>query len=400
MENCVGGTMREYTFDVPVDRTGSDSLKYDKLLNVFGTKDVMPLWVADMDLPTPDFIMEALRKRCEHPVLGYTLLPKGWFASVQNWMAKRYDWRLSAHDMGFIPGVVSGMAFAIQCFTQPGDNVLIQTPVYPPFFNVPQKNNRKVVTNTLKVVDGKLEIDFEDFEAKAAGCKLFLLCSPHNPGGRIWTLEELLHIAEICRRHDVLVVSDEIHADLALPGQTHLPFGKVTDALSDRVLTLMAPSKAFNIPGLCSSFYMVEHPDIRAEYRRFLEASEVASGNIFAYIATQVAYEEGADWLRQLTGYLQENIRFVDGFLREHVPQIKACIPQASFLIWLDCRELGFSPERLQRFFVENAKLGLNAGHSFGSGGEGFMRINIGCSRSILDKAMRQLKTAVDELDS
>jgi cysteine-S-conjugate beta-lyase len=392
---------KNYSFDTQVNRYGSHCVKYDRIQQDFGASDIIPLWVADMDFSTPDFIMDALRKRCEHEVLGYPIVQDGWYTSIQNWLKKRYGWTVNSREMGFVPGIVAGIAFTIQCFTKPGDKVLIQTPVYPPFIHIPQKNGRELVINELLYKEGRLEIDFDDFEAKAAsGCKLFILCSPHNPGGRVWTKGELIRMTEICKRHGILIVSDEIHADLTLPGNVHTPLATLSPAETANVITLMAPSKTFNIPGLGSSFYVIQNPNLRKIFVHFLNAAELSNGNIFAYIAPQAAYENGEDWLRQLSSYLQENVDYVDSFLKQYIPPIKACIPQASFLVWLDCRELGLSPEDLHQFFIRKAKLGLNPGYSFGAGGEGFMRLNIGCSRETLCLAMSQLKTATDDFFS
>lgn len=390
---------KQYSFDTHIERTGSNCIKYDRIQKEFGTRDLLPMWVADMDFATPDFIMEAIRKRCEHEILGYSLVPEGWFNAIHAWLKKRYGWNVSAQETGFIPGIVSGIAFVVQCFTKPGDKILIQTPVYPPFMHIPQKNGRELVINTLKYENGRMEIDFEDFEAKAAsGCKLFILCSPHNPGGRIWTKEELQKMTAICKRHEIIIVSDEIHADLTLPGQKHFPLGTITSEEPGQLITLMAPSKTFNMPGLSSSFYIIQHPKLRADFRHYLDSAELSNGSIFAFTAAQAAFEKGEEWLLQLTNYLQDNINYVDHFLKEYLPQIKMYIPQASYLIWLDCRELPMTPEELPEFFITKAKLGLNPGYSFGPGGEGFMRINIGCTRETLCQAMNQLKTAMDEL--
>jgi len=392
---------RTNSFDSQIDRFGSNCIKYDRIEKDFGTTNILPLWVADMDFATPDFIMNAIRERCKHEILGYPIIPEGWFFSIQAWLEKRYHWNITAEETGFLPGIVCGIAFAVQCFTEPGDKILIQTPVYPPFMHIPIKNNRELVINTLKYENGQLEIDFEDFEAKAAsGCKLFILCSPHNPGGRIWTESELFQMASICKRYGIILISDEIHADLTLPGQTHYPIATLLPKDFSPVITLMAPSKTFNIPGLSSSFYIIQDAEIRRKFRKYLEKAELTNGSIFAYTAAQAAYENGEEWLLQLSEYLQENVQYVDSFLKQNIPQIKACIPQASFLIWLDCRELSLSKEELPKFFIQKAKLGLNPGHSFGPGGEGFMRLNIGCAKEVLIRAMSQLKTAVDDLFS
>jgi cysteine-S-conjugate beta-lyase len=391
--------VEKYDFDKEINRIGSNSLKYDYIQNAFGTKDVIPMWVADMDFATADFILNAIRKRCEHEVLGYSLIPEGWYSAIQNWLKKRHNWEVASQEIGFVPGIVPGIAFAINCFTKPEDKILIQTPVYPPFMNLPLKNGRELVINKLKYDNGQLQIDFEDFEAKASsGCKLFLLCSPHNPGGRIWTKKELLKMSDICKQNDILIVSDEIHGDLALPKQNHFSIGQFPVEERGQIITLMAPSKTFNIPGLGSSFFIIQDQEIRSEFRQFLDRSELSNGNIFAFVAAQAAFENGEEWLRQLTAYLQKNVEYVDEFLKKNIPQIKACIPQASFLIWLDCRDLSLPSDKLQRFFIDNAKLGLSPGDSFGPGGEGFMRLNIGCTKDILRLAMEKLKTAVNNL--
>jgi cysteine-S-conjugate beta-lyase len=392
---------KEYSFDTLINRKGSDCIKHDRLEKDFGTADVLPLWVADMDFATPDFVMEAIRKRCEHEVLGYPVLQDGWYSSIQNWLQKRYQWTVQKEEIGFVPGIVSGMSFALQCFTQQGDTVLIQTPVYPPFMFIPRHNDRKLLINELPFRNGRFEIDFEDFEAKAASdCKMFILCSPHNPGGRVWSAEELNRMLEICAKHHILVVTDEIHADLTLPGFRHFPAATLKRAEKAELITLMAPSKTFNIAGLSSSFYVIQNQELRKQFEHFLHLAELSNGNIFAFVAPQAAYENGEDWLKQLTEYLQENVDYVDHFLKENIPVIKACRPEASFLVWLDCRELGMNPKALHEFFIKEARLALNPGYSFGPGGDGFMRLNIGCPREILCEAMLRLKTAVDSLKS
>lgn len=386
-----------YDFNSIIDRTGSSSYKYDLMEKYFGTKDALALWVADMDLPTPDFIMDAIRKRCEHEILGYTVVQDGWYTSIINWLDKQHGWKIDRSELGFVPGIVSGIAFSIQCFTNEGDKILIQTPVYPPFFNVPKKNHREVVINQLEFKDGRMEINFEDFETKAAsGCKAFILCSPHNPGGRIWTVDELQKMLEICAKYDLLVISDEIHADLALPGFKHHPTAIIPTNKKPRIVTLMAASKTFNIPGLSSSFFIIQDKKIREQFIDFLDKAELSNGSLFAFLAPQAAYEKGENWLQQLKEYLQGNIDYIDHFLLENIPKIKVCRPEASFLVWLDCRSLNMDQKALQAFFLEEAKLALNPGFSFGAGGEGFMRLNIGCSRQILCEAMFRLKAAFE----
>lgn len=381
-------------FDKIIDRIGTNSYKYDLMVNYFGTNDALPLWVADMEFASPDFILDAIRERCDHGILGYTILPEGWSAAIVNWMRQRHNWEVTPQQLGFVPGIVSGLGLSIQCFSQPGDGILVQTPVYPPFMSLPEANGRKLVVNRLLFQNGQFQLDFEDFERKASTCKLFLLCNPHNPGGRIWTVDELKRMCEICIKHGVLIVSDEIHADLALPGHTHHCPGSFSPELSNNVITLMAPSKTFNIPGLSSSYYIIQNEALRKQFKRFLNGAELGNGSLFSIIAAQAAYEKGEAWLEQLKTYLAANIDYVDSFLKQHVPRIKACLPEASFLIWLDCRELLLDDESLQQFFLKEAKLALNPGASFGPGGEGFMRLNIGCPHSIVEQAMEQLKVA------
>lgn len=390
---------KAYSFDTAPNRYGTNCIKYDRIKKDFGTDGIIPLWVADMDFATPDFIVNAIRERCDHGIFGYPIIQDGWYSSIQNWLNKRYGWAVKKDEMGFVPGIVAGFALCVQCFTNPGDKVLIQTPVYPPFIHVPKKNGRELLINELIYKEGRFEIDFADFEAKAAsGCKMFILCSPHNPGGRIWSKEELTKMLTICEKYDMVVVSDEIHADLTLPGFEHTPAALLCNPQTTQLITLMAPSKTFNIPGLSSSFYVIQKPELRKKYDDFLQAAELSNGNMFAYVAPEAAYKNGEDWLRQLSEYLQDNVDYVDGFLKNYLPQIKACRPEASFLIWLDCRELGLEPRALHRFFIDKAKLALNPGYSFGPGGDGFMRLNIGCPRETLCQAMSQLKEALDTL--
>lgn len=381
-------------FDRRIDRLNTNSYKHDRLREEFGTTDVLPMWVADMDFASPDFILDTIRARCDHGVLGYTMVPKTWADAITGWLSRRHGWNVEAAQLGFVPGVVSGLALVIQCFTQPGDKVLVQTPIYPPFLHLPVNNDRELVTNHLLYDGQQFQIDFDDFERKAAECKLFLLCNPHNPGGRVWTVNELERMCEICIRHGVLIASDEIHADLTLPGHTMHSPGAFTPEIASQVITLMAPSKTFNIPGLSSSFYIIQNDRLRRTFRSFLNKLELGMGNLFAILAAQAAFEHGDAWLDHLLAYLSGNIAYVDQTLKTDTPRIKACIPQASYLIWLDCRDLNLDDEALKLFFIKEARLGLNPGPSFGAGGSGFMRLNIGCPRATVEEAMARLRTA------
>lgn len=387
-----------YNFDEIIDRRNTGAIKIELCEKIFGTQDVIPLWVADMDFRTPDFIIEAIQERCKHPIFGYSTPCEDYFQSVLNWIESHHSWKVQREWLGFLPGIVPGLAFAVNAFTQVNDEIIIQPPVYPPFINVPNKNNRKVVYNPLKEVDGRFEMDFEDLERKITGrTRLFILCNPHNPGGRTWDVQTMKKLAEICYKHGILVVSDEIHSDMALPGNKHTPFATVSELAEQNSITYMAPSKTFNMAGLISSSYIIPNKEIRKKFSEFLENSELANGNIFAYIAAKAAYKNGCDWLKEMLAYVQNNIDYVVNFLKENVPQIKPMIPQASFLMWLDCAGLGLDTNQLQDFMVHKAGLGLNKGTTFGPGGEQHLRLNVGCPRSILEEAMNKLKKAIDD---
>ncbi len=386
-----------YNFDEIIDRHHTDAVKTDRCKALFGTDDVIPLWVADMDFRTPDFVLDAIRKRLEHPILGYTVLPHNFNSALINWIKKRHNWQLQPEWVGFVPGIVPGLSFAVQSLTKTNDHILVQPPVYFPFFHVTERNHRVLNYNELKEENGKFIINFDDFEQKITPeTTMFILCNPHNPGGRVWKREELLRIAEICEKHDIIVVSDEIHADMVLPGNTkHTPFASISDWAKEHTVTFMAPSKVFNIPGLISSSYIIANAGLRHKFVNFLEASEMNNGNLFSYIATLACYEKGEDWITQMLNYVQGNVEYVVNFLKNNLPQINPMIPEASFLIWLDGKEFGMNTEDLHNFFVHEAGLGLNKGSVFGPGGENHLRMNVACPRKILEQAMNQLNDAV-----
>ena len=385
-----------YNFDEVIDRRNTGAIKLERRKALYGTEDVLPLWVADMDFRTPDFIFEAIRERCEHPILGYSMPPKEFYPSLINWIKEHHQWDVKRQWIGFLPGIVPGLSFAVQSLTVPGDEVIVQPPVYYPFFHVVKNNNRVLVNNPLKAINGKYEMDFEDLESKITpNTKLFILCNPHNPGGRVWSAETLKQLADLCAKHNIIVVSDEIHADMVFDGHKHIPFATVSESAAQISLTFMAPSKTFNMPGLISSSYIIPNEALRNRFVDFLEASELIGGNIFAYAATVAAYEKGEAWRKQMLDYVLGNIDYVVDFLKTNIPQIKPMIPEASFLIWLNCEKLGMETDELFDFFAKKAGLGLNKGTTFGIGGEYHLRLNVACSRSILKKAMEQLSTAV-----
>jgi len=387
-----------YNFDEIIDRHHTDAVKIERCKAVFGTEDLIPLWVADMDFRTPEFIFEAIRERCEHPILGYTMSPTYFYPVLINWIKDHHQWDVKREWVGFLQGIVPGIAFAVQAFSEPGDQVIIQPPVYHPFIHVVKKNNRQLIYNQLKVENGKFEMDFDDLEQKITQkTKLFILCNPHNPGGRAWDANTLERLAEICAKHNIIVISDEIHADMALSGHKHTPFASVSETASSISLTYMAPSKTFNMPGLISSSYIIPNAKLRSRFTSFLDNLELIGGNIFAYAATLAAYEKGDEWRKQMLAYVQNNVDFVAEYLKDNIPQIKPMIPEASFLMWLNCEELGMEPDALQNFFIQEAGLGLNQGTTFGPGGEYHLRMNVACPRSVLLLAMEQLKKAVNQ---
>ena len=390
----------KYNFDEIIDRKNTDAIKVERCKALFGTENVLPLWVADMDFKTPDFILDAIKKRLEHPVLGYSMPPRNMLPLFMQWVYDHHQWELKREWVGFVPGIVPALSFAVQSLTNAGDEIIVQPPVYYPFFNVVKNNNRTLINNTLIDKDEKYVIDFQDLESKITPqTKLFILCNPHNPGGRVWTRDELEILAGICKKNQITVISDEIHADMVLPGKTkHTPFATISDWASENTVTFMAPSKVFNMPGLISSSYIIKNKTLRDKFEAFLEASEMNAGNIFAYAATVACYEKGEDWRTQMLDYVNGNVEFVSEFLKRNIPQIKPMIPEASFLLWLDCKALGMETDDLFRFFVDKAGLGLNKGTIFGPGGEYHLRMNVACSRKVLEKAMIQLKDAVDEL--
>ena len=387
----------KYNFDELIDRRNTGAVKTDLCKKMFGTDDLIPLWVADMDFRTPDFIIDAINNRCKHPILGYTVPDEEYFNSIIRWIDVRHGWKLERNWLGFLPGIVPGLAFAVNALTQTGDQIIIQPPVYPPFIQVPSKNGRELIYNPLKVVEGRFEMDLKDLEYKITDrTRMFILCNPHNPGGRTWDADTLIKVAEICHKHGVLVVSDEIHSDMALPGNVHTPFASVSELAAQNSITYMAPSKTFNMAGLVSSSYIIPNGEIRKKFSDFMNNSELANGNIFAYVAAQAAYENGTEWLTEMIRYIQGNVNYIVEFLEKNVPQIKPMIPQASFLIWLDCAGLEMNSHQLQDFMVKEARLGLNKGTTFGPGGEQHLRLNIGCSREVLKQAMEQLNSAIN----
>ena len=406
--------MGKYNFDEIIERRGTDCFKWDALKAMYGREDVTPMWVADMDFRSPDFVMEAIRKRCEHEVLGYTMPSQGYWQAVTAWLEKHYNIKTSKDNLHFIPGIVAGISYALLCLTQPGDKVLVTTPVYPPFLNLPKDSGRTLVCSPLKIVtptptsrEGtkrRFEIDFEDFERKVEGCKVFIMSNPHNPAGTVWGTEVLRRVAEICERHNVIVISDEIHADLTLPGHHHVSYSTV----SSKGITFMAPSKTFNIAGLGSSVCFISDETLRKRFFGWLDALGVAGGNIFAFTAAEAAFAHGEEWLRQMLEYLHENVQALGLFLQERMPKVKAVLPEASYLAWLDFSGYGLTHEQLKDRLLNEAKVALNDGTTFGvrdhkgataeigKDYECCFRLNLGCPKSTLLDVLERIEKSLE----
>ena len=387
-------------FDTLIDRRGTGCVKYEALQKLYGRTELLPLWVADMDFATPPFIIEAMARRLRHPVFGYTVVPEDYWTTITQWIDSHHQWKVQESWMRFIPGIVKGIGFVINVFTQPGDKVIVMPPVYHPFFLTPRGNKREIVWNPLKrLSDGSYEMDFDNL-AKVCDdhCKVLILCNPHNPAGIEWSRETLTKLADFCYDHRLLVISDEIHCDMALFGHKHIPFASVSDKARDISITFQAPSKTFNMACIVSSYTIVPSDSLRRRFFSWLDANELSSPDIFAPIATMAAYREGESWRRKLVEYSEGNVLFTEEFCREHMPAIKPLRPQASFLVWLNCRDLNLSHDALISLFVDQAHLALNDGEMFGPGGEGFMRLNVGCPRAELSQALSQLSEAVAKL--
>jgi cystathionine beta-lyase len=381
-----------YDFDKIIDRSGSGDLKHEVLKERYGRSDLLPLWVADMDFETPQFITDALRQRLDHSLFGYTVVPDELWTSIIQWIRDHHQWEVKREWLTYIPGIVKGIGMAINVFVKEDEKVIIQPPVYHPFRLTPEGNGRKVVYNPLKEVNGTYEMDFEQLaEGVDDKCRLLILSNPHNPAGVCWPKETLQRLAHFCFEHNIIVISDEIHADMALFGNKHIPFASVSDEAAQISITFGAPSKTFNIAGIVSSYAIVPNDSLRRRFYTWLEANELNDPPLFSPIATIAAYTQGEDYRQQMLRYIEDNIRFVENYCREHLPKIKPWRPQASFLVWLDCRDLGLSHDALVDLFVNRAHLALNDGAMFGIGGSGFMRLNVGAPRAVLRQALDQL---------
>ena len=384
-----------FDFDMPVDRRGSGCEKWDGVKEVFGREGLLPFWVADMDFRSAPAIIEALREKVDFGVFGYPQMTESARQAVADWQRVRHGWNVDPSEVGFVPGVVTGLVAGIEAFTKPGDGIVIQTPVYPPFFRVVRANGRQIVENPLREEEGRFVMDFAHLRsALTPNVKAILLCSPHNPIARVWSEAELKELAAICIERDIIVLNDEIHQDLAFSGYKHIPLGLAAPELGSRLVTLVAPSKTFNIAGLSASAWIARDGKIAAQMQATLERLHVSTINMMAITGLEAAYTKGAPWLDAVMAYLEKNRDFVESFLREKLPRVRLKHPEGTFIFWLDFRDYGLGNAELQRILVEEAGVALNPGTNFGAQGDGFARLNVGCPKSQLEEGMSRIAKA------
>lgn len=395
----------QYNFDKIIERRGSNCIKWDTLKSLYGRDDLTPMWVADMDFPSPDFVIEALRQRCNHEVLGYPTPPQTYWQAIKAWLTKHYNIQVTEKDLHFIPGIVAGIAYTLLCLTKPNDRVLVTTPVYPPFLNLPRASHRILIDSPLKIENGRFAIDFDDFEHKADGCKLFIMSNPHNPAGTVWGVDTLQKVSEICDRKGILVVSDEIHADLTLPGYHHVSYSTVSAAAAQHSITFTAPSKTFNIAGMGSSVCYIANADLRQRFFSWLDSLGIAGGNIFAFTAAEAAYSKGEQWLEQMRNYLKENVATLSHFAKSNLPLLKIVLPEASYLAWLDFSNYGLTHKQLKEILINQAHVALNDGTTFVISAtteketpyQCCFRINLGCPKNTLSNALQRIAAALPQ---
>ena len=387
-------------FDQIIDRKNTKCYKWDYNKEIFGKEDLLSMWVADMDFQAPPEVLEILNKRVDHGIFGYTGFTDSFYTSIINWIQNRFKWKIKKDWIIATPGIIPAINFAIQTYTTKNDKILVQTPVYYPFFTSIKNNKRKLIVSELKLINDHYEMDFADLEIKLADdVKMMILCSPHNPVGRVWKLDELKQVSELCLKHNVLLISDEIHSDLILSNNKHIPIPTISKEILNNSLTMFAPSKTFNVAGLSLSFVVIPEKKIRVKFQKTLLNLGLHGGNTFGIEALEASYTFGQKWLEELLIYIEGNYIFVQQYLQNHISQIKAVKMEGTYLLWLDCRKLNLSQEELVYFFINKAGLALNDGAKFGKGGKGFMRMNIGCSRKLIEQALDQLVIAIKNIN-
>mgnify|MGYP004525557955 FL=1 len=389
----------KFNFDKIIDRTNNFSAKWSEMNKNFGTNNLLPMWVADMDFLTAPCVMEALKDRLEQGIFGYTTRPSSYNESIVNWLDNRFSWKINQEWLMFSPAVITSISLLIQNLTQKNDKIMIQEPVYSPFHNIVESNERNLVISPLvKLDDGSYVMDYEDIEAKIKDVKVFILCNPHNPVGRVWTREELTRLGEICLKHNVLVISDEIHSDIILKNHKHTPFASISKEFSENTITCMAPTKTFNLAGLQSSFLVVSNPYYYEVMDKAFSILDIKRNNAFSLVATEAAYNYGEDWLYELIKYIEDNVDFAIDYIKNHMPQLKVKKPEGTYLLWVDFSNLNVDKKDLKNALINKGRIALSDGSSFGIGGDGYYRINLACPRSMVLEGLKRIEFAIKSL--
>lgn len=387
-----------YDFDKVIDRYGTASYKWDQSAKLFGREDILPLWVADMDFEPPREVVEAIKARAAEGIYGYTFRTDDYYTAVSGWLSRRHGWDIEKDWVTSSPGVVPALSLAVLAYTKPGDGVILQSPVYYPFYDVIRMNNRVVVDNPLILADGRYTMDYDLLEQQAkAGAKLLLLCSPHNPGGRVWTREELQRVADICLAHGVTVIADEIHQDLVFSGHRHIPFASLSPEAAEISVTTIATSKTFNLAGLQAATVIIPGRERRLIYNNLLKTLSIHMESFFGLTAVVASYTHGDAWLDQLLVYLEGNLQLLLDYVEQHLPQVKAMKPEGTYMVWLDCRAISQDPAVLKKLMFEQAGVAFSEGSVFGHEGTGYLRINLACRRALLQEALERFTVAVNE---
>lgn len=388
-----------FNFNKIIDRTNNFSAKWSEMNKNFGTNDLLPMWVADMDFLTAPCIMEALKDRLEQGIFGYTTRPSSYNESIVNWLDNRFSWKIKKEWLMFSPAVITSISLLIQNLTQKNDKIMIQEPVYSPFHNIVELNERDLVISPLiKLDDGSYIMDYEDIEAKIKDVKIFILCNPHNPVGRVWTREELTRLGQICLKHNVIVISDEIHSDIILKNHKHTPFASISKEFCKNTITCMAPTKTFNLAGLQSSFLVMSNPYYYEVMDRAFSTLDIKRNNAFSLVATEAAYNYGEDWLDELIKYIEDNVDFAIEYIKTNMPKLKVKKPEGTYLLWVDFNSLNVDEKDLKDALINKGKVALNSGSSFGIGGDGYYRINLACPRAMVLEALKRIEFAINSL--
>lgn len=389
----------KFNFDKIIDRTNNFSAKWSEMNKNFGTNNLLPMWVADMDFLTAPCVMEALKDRLEQGIFGYTTRPSSYNESIVNWLDNRFSWKINQEWLMFSPAVITSISLLIQNLTQKNDKIMIQEPVYSPFHSIVESNERNLVISPLvKLDDGSYVMDYEDIEAKIKDVKVFILCNPHNPVGRVWTREELTRLGEICLKHNVLVISDEIHSDIILKNHKHTPFASISKEFRENTITCMAPTKTFNLAGLQSSFLVISNPYYYEVMDKAFSILDIKRNNAFSLVATEAAYNYGEDWLYELIKYIEDNVDFAIDYIKNHMPQLKVKKPEGTYLLWVDFSNLNVDKEDLKNALINKGRIALSDGSSFGIGGAGYYRINLACPRSMVLEGLKRIEFAIKSL--